>query len=131
MEDVKMTDVGEIEDVKSPESMMAAMASSPRDLPQSAPPLTTTSGELDSWIEILSKCKQLPEEDVKRLCDKVSPLLSASSRAFPSVLRSMLISVFRLETYYKKNQMYNQYGVQSPCAETSTANSTTYKNYSV
>ena len=69
-----MTDVGEIEDVKSPESMMAVMSSSsPR--PDIASATTTTlptqSGEVDAWIEILSKCKQLPEDDVKRLCDKV------------------------------------------------------------
>jgi hypothetical protein len=72
MEDVKMTDVGEVEDVKSPESMLAVMSSSPRDY--STQPLQSTSGELDSWIELLSKCKQLPEDDVKRLCDTVPPL---------------------------------------------------------
>ena len=68
-----MTDVGEVEDVKSPESMMAVMSSSPKDNQSihSTAPLQTQSGELDSWIEILSKCRQLPEDDVKRLCDKV------------------------------------------------------------
>jgi len=74
MEDVKMTDVGEVEDVKSPESMMAVMSSSPQDLSSSThitPPLQTHDGELDQWIELLSKCRQLPEDDVKRLCDKV------------------------------------------------------------
>ena len=72
MEDVKMTDIGEVEDVKSPESMMAIMSSSPRDIssPHSTT-LQTQSGELDNWIELLSKCRQLPEDDVKRLCDKV------------------------------------------------------------
>ena len=80
MEDVKMTDVGEVEDVKSPESMMGVMSSSPRDFSSlsSSQPLQSTSGELDSWIEILSKCKQLPEDDVKRLCDKVSSTSSSS-----------------------------------------------------
>jgi hypothetical protein len=73
MEDVKMTDVGEVEDVKSPESMMAIMSSSPQAL-SSAQPLDTQSGELDSWIELLSKCRQLAEDDVKRLCDKVRRL---------------------------------------------------------
>lgn len=68
-----MTDVGEVEDVKSPESMMAVMSSSPREQSSihSAQPLQSQSGELDGWIEILSKCRQLPEDDVKRLCDKV------------------------------------------------------------
>ncbi|KAG9315212.1 hypothetical protein JVU11DRAFT_4342 [Chiua virens] len=27
--------------------------------------------EIDGWIEQLSQCKQLPEPDVKKLCDKV------------------------------------------------------------
>lgn len=27
--------------------------------------------EIDGWIEQLSQCKQLPEADVKKLCDKV------------------------------------------------------------
>ena len=75
MEDVKMTDVSEAEDVKSPDSMMAVMSSSPRpDISSAATTLHTQSGEIDGWIEILSKCKQLPEDDVKRLCDKVPPL---------------------------------------------------------
>lgn len=26
--------------------------------------------ELETWIDILSECKQLREEDVKRLCEK-------------------------------------------------------------
>jgi len=80
MEDVKMTDVGDVEDVKSPESMMGVLSSSPRDFSSlpSSQPLQTMSGELDSWIEILSKCKQLPEDDVKRLCDKVSSTSSSS-----------------------------------------------------
>ena len=68
-----MTDVGEFEDVKSPESMMAVMSSSPRDLSTHlTSPLQSQSGELDSWIETLSKFRQLQEDDVKRLCDKVT-----------------------------------------------------------
>ena len=70
-----MTDVGDIDDVKSPEAMMTVMSSSsPREeLPSSTgAAVVSQSGEVDSWIAILSKCKQLPEEDVKRLCDKVS-----------------------------------------------------------
>lgn len=41
--------------------------------------------ELDQWVEQLSQCKQLTEDNVKKLCDKVSSkhnfdqyLLSAS-----------------------------------------------------
>src|SRR5271155_474982 len=121
MEDVKMTDVGEVEDVKSPESMMAVMSSPPAELSSthSAPPLQSHSAELDGWIEILSKCRQLPEDDVKRLCDKV---LSANKT--PILYR-------RQEKYYTKKAMCNRYGVPSLFAATSTANSTTSKNSSV
>lgn len=71
-----MTDASEAEDVKSPDSMIAVMSSSPRpDISSTAATtLQTQSGEIDGWIEILSKCKQLPEDDVKRLCDKVRSL---------------------------------------------------------
>ena len=120
-----MTDVGEVEDVKSPESMMAIMSSSPRDassIHSAAPPLQAHSGELDSWIEILSKCRQLPEDDVKRLCEKVIFLFSAHGCA--------LISLSRREKYYRKNPMFNPYGVRSLCVAIFTANSTTYKNFS-
>lgn len=27
--------------------------------------------DLDAWISILMECKQLPEPEVKKLCDKV------------------------------------------------------------
>ena len=33
---------------------------------------TIEVGELDSWVALLSQCKQLPENDVKHLCEKVS-----------------------------------------------------------
>jgi hypothetical protein len=77
MEDVKMTDVEEVQDVSST-SMMAAMSSSPRaDISSaSGAPVQSQGGEVDGWIEILSKCRQLPEEDVKRLCDTVVSLLN-------------------------------------------------------
>lgn len=32
------------------------------------------SKDLESWIGILSECRQLPEEDVKLLCEKVPVL---------------------------------------------------------
>lgn len=66
-----MTDVGDIDDAKSPEGMMNIMSSPPRG--DTSASLQSTSGEVDGWIETLSKCKQLPEDDVKRLCDKVPP----------------------------------------------------------
>ena len=71
MEDVKMTDVEDIQEVNSP-SMMAAMSSPRADISSSSSaPVQSQGGEVDGWIEILSKCRQLPEEDVKRLCDTV------------------------------------------------------------
>ena len=116
-----MTDVGEVEDVKSPESMMAVMSSSPREQlsPHSSAPLQSQSGELDSWIEVLSKCNQLPEEDVKRLCDKVTTNFINS-----------YVDISRHEKYYMKNQTFNQYDVQSPSVVIFTANFMTYKNSS-
>ena len=37
----------------------------------SAPLEPTTTSTLDGWIEGLMSCKQLSEQDVQRLCDKV------------------------------------------------------------
>jgi hypothetical protein len=50
----------------------------------SAPLEPTTIPTLDGWIESLMTCKQLAEQDVQRLCDKVCKL-SAPSRARCSV----------------------------------------------
>lgn len=36
---------------------------------------TIELGELDQWVSSLSQCKQLPENDVKLLCEKVPLLL--------------------------------------------------------
>lgn len=33
--------------------------------------MNQTIGEIDQWIEQLSNCKPLHEDDVKKLCDKV------------------------------------------------------------
>jgi hypothetical protein len=33
----------------------------------------TDVGDVDGWIQHLMQCKQLPEADVKRLCEKVCP----------------------------------------------------------
>ena len=54
--DTNMEDVG-----KLPEpSQLSSLKSEP-----------TTVSTLDGWIESLMSCKQLKEEDVQRLCDKV------------------------------------------------------------
>ena len=36
--------------------------------------------EIDGWIEQLSQCKQLTENDVKKLCDKVRPVLQMTNQ---------------------------------------------------
>ena len=38
--------------------------------------------ELDSWIEQLADCKQLSEDNVKKLCDKVRLLFRQSISIF-------------------------------------------------
>lgn len=58
--DTNMEDVG-----KLPEpSQLSSLKSEPTTIPT-----------LDGWIESLMSCKQLKEEDVQRLCDKVFRLL--------------------------------------------------------
>ena len=54
--DTNMEDVGKLPDP----SQLSSMKSEP-----------TTVSTLDGWIESLMSCKQLKEEDVQRLCDKV------------------------------------------------------------
>ncbi|KAG5220926.1 Serine/threonine-protein phosphatase PP2A catalytic [Salix suchowensis] len=39
--------------------------------------------EIDAWIEQLSQCKQLTENDVKRLCDKTREILTEESNVQP------------------------------------------------
>ncbi|KAF4597231.1 hypothetical protein EYR40_007683 [Pleurotus pulmonarius] len=39
--------------------------------------------EIDAWIEQLSQCKQLTENDVKRLCDKTREILMEESNVQP------------------------------------------------
>jgi hypothetical protein len=40
--------------------------------------------EIDGWIEQLSQCKQLPEADVKKLCDKVDNSRHPALFPFPA-----------------------------------------------
>ena len=39
------------------------------------PTQPSSVNEVDGWIESLMTCKQLSENDVKKLCDKVCPSL--------------------------------------------------------
>ena len=59
---------------------------------------------LDGWIENLMNCKQLAENDVSRLCDRVS-LLHSHSQAANYADHPTL----RLEKCYKRSQMYSQW----------------------
>lgn len=55
---------------------------SPTSEPQSIP-------TLDGWIENLMNCKQLAENDVQRLCDRVrisEPIMSPVTAIMPVVL---------------------------------------------
>jgi serine/threonine-protein phosphatase 2A catalytic subunit len=38
--------------------------------------------EIDGWIEQLSQCKQLAENDVKKLCDKVRQTLQMTNHVY-------------------------------------------------
>lgn len=55
--DTNMEDVG-----RAPAELTSAVTLKP-----------TSISDLDTWIEGLMACKQLPEGDVQRLCDKVGP----------------------------------------------------------
>lgn len=68
--DIKMEDVGG----KGPESQEVPSG------PVEAPSIPT----LDGWIDNLMNCKQLAENDVQRLCDKVRTTTKCSSGAFPA-----------------------------------------------
>lgn len=53
----------EIDTARSPEPHHLSPTSDPGSIPT-----------LDGWIESLMTCKQLAEEDVRRLCDRVGLL---------------------------------------------------------
>ncbi len=41
-------------------------------------------GDLDAWIQLLMGCKQLPEADVKKLCEKVPNEIQINERYRPA-----------------------------------------------
>ena len=67
---------------------------------------------LDGWIENLMNCKQLAENDVQRLCDRVCPRdldnMPAKTLRVPEADVSILA---RLGKYCKTNPMYNPWYV--------------------
>ena len=78
----------EIDVNKAPEPHRLSPTSDPGSIPT-----------LDGWIENLMNCKQLAENDVSRLCDRVSSLLS--QRPAQDLVNQ---PAFRLEKSYKRSQ---------------------------
>ncbi|KAJ5348956.1 Serine/threonine-specific protein phosphatase/bis(5-nucleosyl)-tetraphosphatase [Penicillium brevicompactum] len=62
----------EIDTARSPEPHRLSPASDPGSIPT-----------LDGWIESLMTCKQLAEEDVRRLCDRAREVLQEESNVQP------------------------------------------------
>lgn len=83
-------------------------------------------GEVDAWIENLMACKQLSEVDVKKLCDKVC--ISSSSRTTRNKCLGCLTDTVRLARYSRTSRMCKLCTLLSPSVETSTVNSTIFKN---
>ena len=80
--------------------------------------------EVDAWIEQLAQCKQLSEDNVKKLCDKV--LVSCSVRPLSShtdVYALFRLSFSRPERSLWRSRMYNPYAVQSRSVVISMASS--------
>lgn len=61
--------------------------------------------DVEAWVACLLQCKQLPENDVKKLCDKVTialgPLDSPCSLFF-------FLGFSRLGKYWSTSQMYSR-----------------------
>ncbi|KAJ5982984.1 serine/threonine-protein phosphatase PP2A catalytic subunit [Penicillium waksmanii] len=64
----------EIDTARSPEPHHLSPTSDPGSIPT-----------LDGWIESLMTCKQLAEEDVRRLCDRAREVLQEESNVQPVV----------------------------------------------
>ncbi len=63
------------------------------------PPMADIN-EMDGWIEQLGKCQQLSENDVKRLCDKVT------------TDRSLDVSI--IDAHFQIDKRYSDCGVKRP-----------------
>jgi serine/threonine-protein phosphatase 2A catalytic subunit len=66
----------EIDTARSPEPHHLSPVNDPGSIPT-----------LDGWIESLMTCKQLAEEDVRRLCDRAREVLQEESNVQPVVCR--------------------------------------------
>lgn len=78
--------------IKAMDTNMEDVGRAPADLsPVQTEPASIPT--LDGWIENLMDCKQLSENDVQRLCDKVSPPPRATGSPRNSLPMQMGISV--------------------------------------
>ena len=75
------------------------------------PPLSEQASipTLDGWIENLMNCKQLAENDVTRLCDRVSSTLIKLQKLFEMNRSTDRPLKLRLAKFCKTSQMYNQW----------------------
>ena len=64
---------------------------------------------LDGWIENLMNCKQLAENDVQRLCDRVRTLDGIQDLGF-----NANIAAKRLEKCFRRSRMSNRWYVLAP-----------------
>lgn len=77
-----------------------------------------SSGELDQWIDTVRQCKYLPENDLKKLCEIVSPIYNVNATAtnqnsyFEFVFETPSVAInaspHRLRNTYSKSPMYSQ-----------------------
>ena len=86
---------------KMPEPHRLSPATEPASIPT-----------LDGWIESLMNCKQLAENDVQRLCDRVCQTVLGDITA-NAWLGSKADTGLRLAKYYRTSQMFSQWYVQN------------------
>lgn len=95
----------DIDTGRSPEPHRLSPTSDPESIPT-----------LDGWIESLMSCKQLAENDVQRLCDRVGfPRWSLCCDGRCNIhrvdLRALTCVISRLERCYKTNPTSSQWYV--------------------
>lgn len=73
--------------------------------------------ELDQWIEQLNECKQLAENQVKTLCEKVCQSAVCFKYIFEILIQSngLRFSYYRQKKFWPRNQMFSQSDALSLC----------------
>lgn len=89
----------EIDTARSPEPHQLSPVTDPGSIPT-----------LDGWIENLMSCKQLSENDVQRLCDRVSPSVQQSDL---DVSQRTDRAHSRQEKFYRTSRTSSQWYVES------------------